>query len=142
MNINDIIVHHEIQARLTQFARFMDNRDWVGLASILSDDAIAEFGEGPLQGSAAIVGCIRRYLDACGVTQHLLGNLIVHVDGDHAESHCYVSDMHLGIGAREHMTFRTLGDYHDHWRRQDGEWRLIRRDKDNRGSVGSIEIFR
>ena len=65
----------------------------------------------------AVIGCIRHYLDKCGPTQHLLGNLLVEVDGDHATSQCYVSDMHLGTGDKAHVTFSTLGDYHDQWRR-------------------------
>lgn len=141
MNIEDVITHHEIHTRLIQFARGMDNRDWAGLATILSDDATADYGNELLCGSAAIISSIRSYLDPCGTTQHLLGNLLVQSDGEYAESHCYVSDMHLGTGDRAHVTFCTLGDYHDRWHKRDGEWRMVHREKDHRGYIGTQDFF-
>ncbi len=83
------------------------------------DDATAELGAGPLEGSAAIAESIRGYLDACGPTQHLLGNVLVDVDlaAGTATSRAYVSDVHLGQGSRSELTFSTLGDYHDTWER-------------------------
>ena len=64
----------------------------------------------------AIVNLLRSFLDACGPTQHLLGNVLIEVQGDRASSRAYVSDMHLGSGVTEGQTFSTLGDYHDEWR--------------------------
>lgn len=141
MTLEALLAEREIARALTRFARAMDDRDWDGLLAILAPDATGELGEGPLASPAAIVGTIRRYLDACGPTQHLLGNLLVEVDGDRAQSRCYVSDMHLGLGAMAGETFATLGDYHDTWRRIDGQWRLAHRTKHNRGHVGSLAVF-
>ena len=43
-------------------------------------------------GGAALVALMRSFLDDCGPTQHLLGNLTVEVDaGSEAHSRCYVS---------------------------------------------------
>ena len=71
---------------LIRFARAMDARDWDALLAILTPDASGELGEGPLASPGAIVGTIRRYLEPCGPTPHLRGNLLVEVDGDRAES--------------------------------------------------------
>lgn len=141
MTMNDVIAHIEVGSCLTRLARGMDDRDWEACARVYADDATADFGEGLLEGSEAIVANYRRYLEPCGPTQHLLGNLLVDVDGPRAESRCYVSDMHLGAGKRADLTFRTLGDYHDQWQKLDGVWRLVRRMKHNRGFVGSHDIF-
>jgi ketosteroid isomerase-like protein len=141
MTLDDVIAHHQIARLLAEFARAMDERDWNRIAEILVDDAVADIGEGRLDGSAAIIATLRRYLDTCGPTQHLLGNLIVDVNGDEAQSRCYVSDMHLGTGEREHLTFVTLGDYHDRWRKIDGCWRMVERIKHNRAHVGSFDVF-
>lgn len=141
MTLETLLAERGIARELTRFARAMDERDWDSLLAILADDATGELGEGPLNSPAAIVGTIRRYLDACGPTQHLLGNLLVEVEDDRAHSRCYVSDMHLGMGAMAGETFATLGDYHDTWRRIDGHWRLAHRTKHNRGHVGSLAVF-
>ncbi len=140
-DLETILTRYDIERALIQFARAMDARDWPVLLGILTEDATADFGQGAVEGPQAIVGVIRSYLDACGPTQHLLGNLLVERDGDWAESRCYVSDMHLGAGANAHLTFCTLGDYHDRWRLMDGRWRLAERRKHNHGFVGSMDVF-
>lgn len=136
-----MLARYAIERELIKFARGMDSRDWAGLKAILTEDATADYGQGILQGPEAVIGVIRSYLEACGPTQHLLGNLLVERDGDTAISQCYVSDIHLGAGANAHLTFCTLGDYHDRWTLIDGRWRLAERRKDNRGFVGTMEVF-
>ena len=132
---------YAIERELIKFARGMDARDWAGLKAILAEDATADYGQGDLHGPEAIIGVIRSYLEACGPTQHLLGNLLVERDGDTAISHCYVCDTHLGLGAHAELNFRTLGDYHDTWKLIDGRWRLAERRKDNKGFVGTMDVF-
>ncbi|VEG54963.1 Uncharacterised protein [Mycolicibacterium aurum] len=130
----------DIQRALITFARAMDDRDWIALSEILSDNAVGDFGTGRLEGCAAIIELIRGFLDNCGVTQHLIGNVLVDVDGDHATSRAYVQDLHLSRSNPD-VTFHTLGDYHDRWERRGGRWRLVQRIKDNRATVGSLEVF-
>ena len=95
------------------------------LDAVLAIDAGADMGLGPLRGRAAIVALMRSFLDACGPTQPLLGNLPIEVDGDEACSRCYVSDLHLGSGDKAHLSFATLGEYHDLWQKRDGVWRMV-----------------
>jgi ketosteroid isomerase-like protein len=131
----------DIQRALTLFARAMDDRDWTAMAEILADDAEGDFGTGRLYGSAAIIELIRRYLDNCGPTQHLLGNVVIDVEGDTAFSRAYIRDVHLRSDADPSSRFYTLGDYNDTWRKADGTWRLTERIKANRAHVGSLDIF-
>jgi ketosteroid isomerase-like protein len=132
----------DIQRALTLFARAMDDRDWTAMADILADDAEGDFGTGRLQGSAAIIELIRGYLDNCGPTQHLLGNVVIDVDGDKAVTRAYVRDVHLRSDADPSARFYTLGDYKDTWLRQaDGTWCLTERVKANRAHVGPLDIF-
>jgi len=119
----------------------MDDRGWDALRDLMFEDATADVGAGLLIGSAAVVDCIRGFLDACGPTQHLLGNILVQVAGDEATSRAYVSDLHLGAGHRSHLAFSTLGDYHDSWERDGDGWRMRHRTKVNRAQVGTLEVF-
>lgn len=136
-----LVAQHEIERCLIRFARAMDYRDWVALGELMCDDVTADFGTGLLNGREAIVGLIRQYLDACGPTQHLLGNILVDVAGDHAQSHAYVHDRHLPTGGATSPTYYTLGDYHDRWIKVDGRWLLLERMKDNRANVGPLSVF-
>lgn len=141
-DLDRLLAEREIARNLMAFARGMDARDWTAVRALMVDDAVGEFGRGPEVGADRIVESIREFLDVCGPTQHLLGNIVVDVDGDTATSHAYVSDMHLGLGDRSDLTFSTLGEYHDTWKCIDGRWMLTRRDKDSRAVLGSFDVFR
>lgn len=141
MDLETLIAERDIARAIHRFARAMDERDWVALDGVLQQDASADLGMGVVHGRAAIVSFIRSFLDDCGPTQHLIGNLEVEVDGDRATSRCYVSDMHKGAGAKAHLTFSTLGEYHDSWMRRDSKWWMVHRRKLNRAQLGAIEVL-
>lgn len=141
MDLDTLIAEREIARAIYRFARAMDERDWAALDSLLTEEATADLGLDLVRGRAAIVAFIRSFLDACGPTQHLIGNLVVDVDGDRATSRCYVSDMHKGQHDKAHLTFSTLGEYHDTWARRDGRWWMVHRHKLNRAHLGCIEVL-
>ena len=138
----ELRAERDIARRLIAIAKCMDARDWSMMRTVLVDGAVAEFGRGPEVGADRVIESIREFLDVCGPTQHLLGNIVVEVVDDTAVSSCYVSDMHLGTGDRSSITFSTLGEYHDRWVRIDGEWFLTERRKDSRAVLGSFDVFR
>jgi ketosteroid isomerase-like protein len=132
----------DVARALNLFARAMDNRDWATLAEILAEDAQGDLGTGRLEGRTAIIGVIRQFLDRCGPTQHLLGNVVVDVTGDTAVSRAYIRDVHLNSTVDPATRFYTIGDYHDTWRRRpDGSWCLTERVKANRAYVGALNVF-
>ena len=141
MTIEDILAERCIYRNLVAFARAMDDRDWDAFAEFTSVDMTASLGHGEMEGRDTIVAFMRSFLDSCGATQHLLGNVIIDVDGDTAKSSAYVCDMHLGNGDKSDLTFHTLGRYDDEWKKVDDCWRMVRRVKDNRGIVGSLDVF-
>ena len=141
MTLEDLLAEREIQRTLFKVARGMDERDWTGLVELFWPDATAEIGTGPLAGSAAIIATFRRFLDVCGPTQHLLRNVLIDVEGDEARSSAYVFDRHLGLVEKARLTFATLGEYQDEWRKHEGLWRISHRRKLNHASVGDISIF-
>ena len=81
MDLDTLIAEREIAHAIYRFARAMDERDWGALGGVLLEEANADLGMGVVSGRAAIVTFIRSFLDDCGPTQHLIGNLIVEVDG-------------------------------------------------------------
>ena len=144
LEVAELRAQRDVARRIMTFARCMDARDWVKLRTVMVDDAVAEFGRGPEVGADRIVESIREFLDHCGPTQHLLGNITVDVDIERgtAQSSAYVSDMHLGAGDRSDLTFSTLGEYVDRWVRNGDEWFLVERRKESRAVIGSFDVFR
>lgn len=144
LEVANLRAERDIARNLMAFARGMDAREWETVRALMVDDAVGEFGRGPEVGADRIVESIREFLDVCGPTQHLLGNVVVDVDlaAGSAVSHAYVSDLHLGRGDRADSTFSTLGEYHDQWRLVGDRWMLTRRRKDSRAVLGTFDVFR
>ena len=99
MDLKTLVDERDIQRQLIRFARAMDERNWPALEAICSPDIVAEFGTGEIKGAAEVTELIRGYLDHCGPTQHLLGNILIEVNGDEASSEAYVADIHLSANA-------------------------------------------
>ena len=140
-NLAELISERIICRNLFGFAHAMDNKHWAAFDELATDDLQADFGEGLIKGRTQVVGVMRKYLEHCGVTQHMLGNIIVDVNNDSAVSRAYVADMHLGKGEKNQLTFRTLGVYHDEWVQIGDNWLLSRRVKDNRETIGTLDVF-
>lgn len=141
ITLETLLAERSIYRNLVAFSCAMDERDWDAFVDFTCADMTANLGQGELQGRDKIVAFMRSFLDNCGATQHLLGNVIINVDGDSATSSAYVCDMHLGKGDKSEMSFHTLGRYSDEWKLMDNGWRMVRRVKDNRGWRGSLAIF-
>lgn len=139
--MDSLLAEREITRCIYQFARAMDAREWSEIDRIMTPDATAELGTGTLHGPADVIATIRSFLDECGPTQHLIGNVLVDVDGDRATSRAYVSDMHIGRGDKAHLYFSTLGDYHDQWALVDGRWRMTHRTKKSDATRGTLEVL-
>ncbi len=141
MTLDNLIAEREIYKALVRRARAMDARDWQALDDITTEDLTADLGVGPLSGRAAVVAHIRSFLDDCGPTQHLLGNVLIDIQGDRANSQAYVSDMHVGSGDKSDLNFCTLGDYQDKWKKIDGVWRMSHRTKLMSGYIGTLDAL-
>ncbi|MFB7860165.1 nuclear transport factor 2 family protein [Rhodococcus qingshengii] len=131
----------EIYRKVVRIARAMDERDWSSIEMLMVPDATGDFGNGKLTSAADIIALLQSFLDECGPTQHLIGNVLIEVDGDTATSMSYVADMHLGTGDLEGQFFRTLGDYRDSWSRTASGWMLTRRHKLHTGTMGNIDVL-
>jgi ketosteroid isomerase-like protein len=111
-----------IEAGLCRYARALDDREWPLLDEVFAEDAVAFYGsDPPRQGRAAIVAAIRVYLDRCGPSQHLLGNLEIDVEEAGAISRCKVQASHASRDGSARLT--VLGSYRVIWRRETAGWR-------------------
>ena len=70
----------------------------------------------------------RDFLGGCGPSQHLLGSIVITVEGDKGTSNAYVQARHQGRDRREHLRLDSNGEYVDQWERRPEGWRIVRRD--------------
>ena len=120
--------HLEIQYVLNLYASAIDKHQWPKLEQVFTEDAVADFtGIGIFEGRQAISDVIESFLTKCAVTQHLLGNYNIEVEGNKATATCYLSAMHAGMGDYENEIFTVWGEYSDRLERTAEGWRIVHR---------------
>jgi hypothetical protein len=127
-SLQSLIDERDIVRGLARFARILDNKQWDALTEIFAVDLSFNYGAGGEErGIEALEDNMRRYLDVCGPTQHLIGSIIVDVENDRAVSRAYVQARHQGAGDRAGAIFDSNGEYIDEWQRRAAGWRITRR---------------
>ncbi|MCP5193888.1 MAG: nuclear transport factor 2 family protein [Pseudomonadales bacterium] len=124
-----LLDEREITRGLSRFARIIDSKSWDQLCDVFAEDLSFDYGsDGEQQGMDALRANMTRFLDRCGGTQHLIGSVLVDVDGDQAISRAYVQARHQAVGATGGQVFDSNGEYVDRWERRQVGWRITRRD--------------
>lgn len=119
----------EVIRGLSRFARMIDGKHWDRIGDIFAADVVFDYGSGEDEhGLAALTANMRRFLDGCGGTQHLIGSILVDVDGDRATSRAYVQARHQRVDDAAGPIFDSNGEYVDQWERRPEGWRIVRRD--------------
>lgn len=95
---------------------------------MFSAELTFDHGNGEEEGIAALEQQMRRYLDKCGPTQHLLGTFLIDVEGNLATSRVYVQARHQRLDDPVGPIFDSTGEYRDLWQRRVDGWRIVRRD--------------
>jgi 3-phenylpropionate/cinnamic acid dioxygenase small subunit len=125
-----------------RYAMALDGRDWELLTTCFEPDAIVEYeGMEPIRGIAAIVDVCRRALEPLDVSQHLLGNHRVLLDGDRASSECYLHAQHVRGELAPADKYVVAGTYVDTFARREDAWRISRRRLDVRWTDGNPDVL-
>lgn len=129
MDIRTLHDERAIVRGLSQFARIIDAKAWGQLSDVFAEDLTFNYGAAGEQcGMAALRANMQRFLDHCGGTQHLIGSILVDVDGDSAVSRAYVQARHQRLGDAAGAIFDSSGEYVDRWERRPEGWRIVRRE--------------
>lgn len=113
-----------IRELAARYAGAIDARDYTAIAACFALDAqviYAGYSE-ELQGHEAIIGHMRRALEAMEVTQHLFANFIIDIEGEDAAMTCDILAQHLHDGE----TFLAGGKYEVELSRTGENWKFSR----------------
>ncbi|MCP3735878.1 nuclear transport factor 2 family protein [Sphingomonas sp. RP10(2022)] len=129
VTLDMLLAERAIARGLSIFARTLDTKSWHRLSEVFAADIVFDYGDGQDRaGIVALEAHMRRFLDMCGPTQHLIGSLLIDVDGDTAVSRAYVQARHQRRDDPAGAIFDSTGEYVDRWRRHGEGWRIVRRD--------------
>jgi ketosteroid isomerase-like protein len=126
--IGALFDERDIVAVAKRYCRALDTKDWPLLEAVFTPDATAYLGNNTeLVGIAAVVGRIRAALEHLDISQHLVGNHDVAIDGDAATHSCYLQAQHVRRAADGGPNYIVAGRYEDQLVRTDDGWRIVHR---------------
>ena len=111
-----------------RYGSTLDDRDWAGLRTCFTDDAVTEYeGLGEFAGYEAIEKVCQAALVPLDRSHHMIGNVVVQVDGDTATAQCYLHAQHVKAGTPGGDLYVIAGRYTDTLARTPAGWRFTRR---------------
>ena len=123
---------------LHAYARLVDERDFTAVATLFTDDCVAEYGireTDTMRSSAAVADWLTRMLADGTPTSHHISNVQIRFpDADHAESICYVHAWHGAPGTAAGPVI--LARYVDSLERTRAGWRIAHRRMLAHGLIG------
>lgn len=119
----------------------LDAKDWDALDDVFTVDATAYLTE-ELDGREAIKGRVRRALESLDLSQHMVANHDVRIDGDSAVCRCYLQAQHVREAAPGPPNFIVAGRYDDRFVRTSVGWRIVRRELTIMWTEGNPSVTR
>jgi len=141
MTLETLLDHAQIEAVLMAYTTALDERDWRALEDVFVPEASADYGVvGEFHGRTAVIEVVRNFLQRCGPTQHLLGNIRTTVQSDEAQARCYIQAIHAGIGEHLSQTMTLWGEYRDRLERREEGWRILHRELHVQHVLGDVGV--
>jgi hypothetical protein len=127
VDVRTLADKQEIAEQCVRYMSALDTRDWALLESCFTGSPVFVHPGGRLEGFPAILARTSAALGPLDATQHLLGNVLVEVDGETARSSCYFQAQHVRAGTPGGDTYVIAGSYTDRWVRTPAGWRIAER---------------
>ncbi len=125
-----LLAERAVREGLARFARVLDGKRWDALGDVFAEDVTFDYGLGEQAGMPALTVNMRRFLDVCGPSQHLIGSISIEVARGcrSAVSRTYVQARHQRPDDQGGSVFDSNGEYVDQWALRPEGWRIVRRE--------------
>jgi ketosteroid isomerase-like protein len=128
----------EIERLLMEYGVLLDKRDFTAYSQLFTADGVWSGSIGTIKGPAAIKAAMEKAFDTAAAPNgdgsfHLLTNLIIDVQGDHATAISKWTFVHL---LDKKPGIALAGRYDDSLIRENGHWRFQRRVASSASDVG------
>lgn len=122
--VQRLLDENELRALCATYMRGLDRQDQALVRSVFADDATTHYGSftgGPDEMAAMAM----KALSAYRTTQHFLGQINLHIDGDTGTGEVYFQAFHQH--ATDDFDRFICGRYIDRYARRDGRWFMTHR---------------
>ena len=131
-HIQTLLATEEIKALKARYCRFLDTKDWAGLAALFIEDAVLDVaqdtGNPPLEGREAIIAQIRVAVDDAATSQQVHTPEIVFESESRATGIWAMQDRVVWQAAKSPLpgiaSITGYGQYHETYRRTADGWQF------------------
>ena len=123
----ELLDRNQIADLCTRYAYALDRRDWPALRACFTGAPVFVHPGGRIEGVDGIVDRARGALEPLDASHHLLGTIVIEVNGDDATSICYFQAQHVRAGTPGGDTYLIAGSYADRLVRTSQGWRIAER---------------
>ena len=123
MTVDDLLATEEIRALSATYMRGLDRLDRQVLRSVFHDDARTDYGfyQG---GPDGFVDMAYHALASHHSNHHLLGQILVTLDGERAQGEVYFQAYHRVVDNGRAEDLFIAGRYVDRYEKRDGVWKI------------------
>lgn len=135
--VQDLIDRQDIIDVLTRYANTIDDKNWEGVESCFTEDAILDYSTtGKYIGPKSwIDGVAREGSGQMRQAQHYISNFEVEINGDEASTRTYLFSKHV---YPDEGGYTTGGVYIDKLRRTPNGWRIFHRSQKHYWKEGDM----
>jgi hypothetical protein len=131
----------EISDVLSRYCIAADSRNLALLDDVFTEDVACTFQTGSRTGRDSVRDFMGSILKNLTATQHNVTTSVVTESADGAEGTTYLIVQHLREGAEGGETFAMGGTYYDKFRRENGAWRIYRRELIGSWRTGNPDVM-
>jgi SnoaL-like domain len=124
------------------YCEALDRRRFDDLHDVFLPDARVDYGTSVCEGVEAVIDKVRTSIAHLDVTQHLVANHRVALDGDAATHSCYLHAQHVRKGTPGGELYVIAGRYDDRLVRTPAGWRIAERVLTRLWTDGNREVVR
>lgn len=127
LTIEQLLDRREIEDVIISYARGADRGDADLIAAAYHPDAIEDHGGTFLGPASDYVAMLRKVLPGAPRMSHIVTNVSIALDGDHAASETYFLTFSRRDTGPEPFDSLTMARLMDRWERRDGAWKIAHR---------------
>lgn len=141
-DLGDLLDRLAVQDLTVAYCTALDTKDYEALRAVFAPDAHAVLGHTEHHGIDSIIERIRTTLEPLDLSQHLIANHVVTIDGDRASCVCELQAQHVREAADGGPNYLVGGRYEDELVRTPDGWRIADRVLTMTWSDGNREVVR
>ena len=126
--LTDLLDKQAIIDLTIAYGWFLDHGPRERLREVFTEDALAIYVGEPFEGIDEIISKVDGALGRLSISQHIISNQQVTLNGDSATCRCYLHAQHTVYGHEGGENFVMAGRYIDDVVRTEAGWRIKRRE--------------